>query len=156
MLEGFTRDIRSGSRVGLIGAARRAYLLALAALAGPGVLLGVVLALGRPTMTPLLAAVVLYALAAALATWALRRARQAAFQLDRPIRSAALGAAIQAATAPGVVFLLGCTLAHQPVLLAGFWVTAGLLHWRVWSWLPTWVREPEPLVPSQESRLPST
>jgi hypothetical protein len=153
MLEGFTRDLRSGTRDGLLGAARRAYALAVAALTVPGALLGTLLLLGRASPTPRPAALVLYAVAVALALWALRRAGQLAAQPGLPARQTALTAAIQAATAPGVVFLLGCTLIRQPAELAGFWLTALLLHLRVWTWLPAWVREPEPL--TTQERPPS-
>ncbi|WP_309570395.1 hypothetical protein [Deinococcus sp.] len=153
MLESFTRDLQSGTRAGLLGAARRAYLLAGAALMVPGVLLGALVATSPSPAVPGLAVMVLYVVAVALGVWALRRALQVAGQSGLPARQAALTAAIQAATAPGVVFLLGCTLARQPLILAGFWITAALLHARVWLWLPGWVREPEP---ANGERLPST
>jgi hypothetical protein len=154
MLESLTRDLRSGTRAGLLGAARRAYGLALAALAVPGAVLGALLLADRAGTTPLGAALALYVLAVALAGWALRRSLHLAAQTDLPARQTALTAAIQAATAPGVVFLLGCTLVRQPLLLAGFWLTAALLHARIWTWLPAWVRDPEP--PATNERLPSS
>ena len=43
MLERLTRDLRSGTRDGLIRAARQAYALALGVLAVPGVVLGAIM-----------------------------------------------------------------------------------------------------------------
>ncbi|MFC6750203.1 hypothetical protein [Deinococcus aquaticus] len=48
MLDSLTRDLHSGDRAGLLRACRRAYLLALATLALPGLPLGLLLAAVRP------------------------------------------------------------------------------------------------------------
>lgn len=152
MLDAFSRELRVGTREGLIRAARRAYTLSLAALAVPGVLLGGALLLSAPVHTPWPAVVGLLGLGLGLAGLALYLAHQAARRADLPARQAALTAAIQAATAPGVLLLLGCALLGQLLAVAAFWVLALGTYALVWRQLPGWVREPEP----QEERLPSS
>ncbi|MFC3832259.1 MULTISPECIES: hypothetical protein [Deinococcus] len=152
MLERLTRDLRSGTRDGLIRAARQAYALALGVLAVPGVVLGVILLLSAPPQTPGPAVAGLLLLGVGLAAVALYLAYQAARRADLPARQAALTAAIQAATAPGVLLLLGCALLGQPLAVAAFWALALGTYALVWRQLPGWVRDPEP----QDERLPSS
>lgn len=140
MLAAFVRDMRS-DRAGLIRAARRAYLLGLAALALPGVVLGVALLLTRPVAVPFAAVLALLALALALALLALRLARTAANNAELPARQAALTGAIQAATAPGVPLLLACATLSQWQAAGLFLVLAAAMHAVVWMRLPGWVRE---------------
>ncbi|PNY83034.1 hypothetical protein [Deinococcus koreensis] len=144
MLEAIARDFQAGTREGLICAARRAYGLALLALAVPGVVLGGLLWLSGPASTPWPAVAGLLGLGLVLAAGALYLAHQVARRPDLPARQAALTGSIQAATAPGVLFLLGCTLLAQPLALAAFWALALGLHALVWSRLPGWIRTPEP------------
>lgn len=143
MLDAFAREMKAGTREGLTRAARRAYGLALLALAVPGVLLGLLLLLSEPEGTPWPAVSGLLGLGLALAGVALYLAVQAARRPDLPVRQAALTGSIQAATAPGVLFLLGCTMLAQPLALAAFWVLAVGLHALVWTQLPGWIRVPE-------------
>ncbi|MBB6016074.1 hypothetical protein ACFP9V_14850 [Deinococcus radiopugnans] len=142
MLESLVRDLRS-DRAGLIRAARRAYLLGLAALTLPGLVLGAVLALTRPAPVPFAAVLALLALALVLALVVLRLARRAASTPEVPARQAALTGAIQAATAPGVALLLACATLSQGVSVLLFVVLAAGLHLVVWAQLPGWVREPD-------------
>lgn len=151
MLEALRHDLRAGTRDGLTRAARRAYLLALALLAIPGLVFGTLLLLTRPVPTPPPAFLGLLGLSLGLALLALYFARKAAHRTDWPARQAALTGAIQAATAPGVAFLLGCTALNQPQYLLAFWVLALALHALVWAQLPGWVRAPE-----QSENLSST
>ena len=76
MLDSFVRDMRS-DRVGLVRAARRAYLLGLVALTLPGAVLGVVLLLTRPAPMPFPAVLALLVLALVLALVALVEVRWA-------------------------------------------------------------------------------
>lgn len=150
MLEAFARDFRAGTRDGLIRAARRAYLVALLALTVPGALLGGLLWLSGPALTPWPAVAGLLVLGLVLAAGTLYLAHQAARRPDLPARQAALTGSMQAATAPGVLLLLGCTMLAQPPALAAFWVLALAVHALVWSRLPGWVRTPE----TREEGLP--
>jgi Kef-type K+ transport system membrane component KefB len=146
MLHAFAQDVRSG-RAGLIRAARRAYLLAVLALALPAAVLGGLLLLTRPAPVPLPALLVLGGLALALALGALTLARNAAGRTDQPARQAALTGAIQAATVPGVPLLLACATLSQGEAVLLFLGLAAALHLWVWARLPGWVREPEAPVP---------
>lgn len=142
MLQAFVRDVHAG-RAGLIRAARRAYLLGLVALALPGVVLGGLLVLVRPLSAPLPAVLLLVVLSVALSLVALRMAHTAAKNTELPARQAALTAAIQAATAPGVPLLLACALLSEGLAAGLFVVLAVGMHALVWWQLPGWVREPE-------------
>lgn len=136
------RDMRA-DRAGLVRAARRAYLLGLAALALPGVVLGAALLLTRPAAIPLPAVVALLALALVLGLVVLRLARNAANNPEVKARQAALSGAIQAATAPGVPLLLACATLSQWPAAGLFALLAAVMHAVVWAQLPGWVREPE-------------
>ncbi len=142
MLESFVRDMRS-DRAGLVRAARRAYLLGLAALTLPGAVLGVVLLLARPAPMPFPAVLALLVLALVLALVALRLARTAAGNPEWPARQAALTGAIQAATAPGVPLLLACATLSQGLSVVLFLALAAVMHAVVWTQVPGWVREPD-------------
>lgn len=142
MLEAFVQDVRAG-RPGLIRAARRAYLLAVLALALPAAVMGGLLLLTRPAPVPLPALLTLGGLALALALGALTLARNAARRTDQPARQAALTGAIQAATVPGVPVLFACATLSQGWALLLFLAIAAALHLWVWTRLPGWVREPE-------------
>lgn len=142
MLEAFVRDVRSG-RDGLVRAARRAYLLGLAALALPGVVLGALLLLTRPVPVPVSALLLLLGVALLLSLGALHFARKAAHNTAQPARQSALTGAIQAATAPGVPLLLACATLSQWLSLVLFLALAAVMHFVVWVQVPGWVREPE-------------
>lgn len=142
MFQTFAADVRA-DRAGLLRAARRAYLLGLAALTLPGVVLGAALALTRPASIPFPAVLALLALALGLGLVALRLARTAANNPELPARQAALTGAIQAATAPGVALLLACATLAQGWVAGLFLLLAAALHVVVWARLAGWVREPE-------------
>lgn len=142
MLDSFVRDMRS-DRVGLVRAARRAYLLGLMTLTLPGAVLGVVLLLARPAPMPFPAVLALLVLALVLALVALRLARSAAGNTEVPARQAALTGAIQAATAPGVPLLLAYATLSQGLSVGLFLILAGVMHAIVWTQVPGWVREPD-------------
>ncbi|GGL10486.1 hypothetical protein [Deinococcus radiotolerans] len=141
MLDTLTRDLRAGTRTALLRAARRAYLLALGALAVPAVLIGTVLLLS-PAQPDRAAAVILWAVAVALGLGAFVLARRAAHRADLSAPQAALTGAIQASSAPGVPLLLACAFAGTPLLGLSLLITGALLHLLVWRQLPGWVREP--------------
>lgn len=143
MLNSLLRDVRARSHDGLIRAARRAYLLTLLAVAVPGLPLGLGFLLTHPTPVSLPALLGLLLLAALLSGAALHFARKVANNTDLPAQQTALSGAIQAATAPAVPFLLGCTALAQPLALLLFWALALALHALIWTQLPGWVRQPE-------------
>ncbi|MFT2720009.1 hypothetical protein ACMT4L_08405 [Deinococcus sp. A31D244] len=141
MLDSLTRDLHSGDRAGLLRACRRAYLLALATLALPGLPLGLLLAAVRPLTLGSLGGVLGAALlAAALAGVAAYLARRSAQAPDLIARQAALTGAIQAATAPGVPFLIGCAFLGSGAALLALWGVALLAHALMWWQLPGWLR----------------
>ncbi|ABF46420.1 hypothetical protein Dgeo_2126 [Deinococcus geothermalis DSM 11300] len=140
MLDAFARELRTGTPADLIRAARRAQALAFLVLALPGLPLGVLYWLTQPAPVPPSGIAALGLLAALLAGAALRLARRAARDpLQAPSR-AALGAAMQAAPAPAVPFLLGCVLFGQPAALALLWLVAVLTYLLAWYSVPGWVR----------------
>ncbi|OOV14857.1 hypothetical protein [Deinococcus sp. LM3] len=146
VLDAVTRDLHAGDRAGLLRACRRAYLLALAALVLPGLPLGLLLAAVRPlTLSSLGGVLGAVLLAAALAGVAWYLARRSAQAPDLSARQAALTGAIQAATAPGVPFLIGCAFLGSGAALLALWGVALLAHALVWWQLPGWLRaEPAP------------
>lgn len=146
VLDAVTRDLHAGDRAGLLRACRRAYLLALTALVLPGLPLGLLLAAVNPApLTGLGGALAVTLLAAILAGVTARLARRAAQNPEGPARQAALTGAIQAATAPGVPFLIGCAFLGSGAALLALWGVALLAHALVWWQLPGWLRaEPAP------------
>ena len=145
MLDSLTRDLHSGDRAGLLRACRRAYLLALAALALPGLPLGALLAAVNPApLTGLGGVLAVTLLAVVLAGVTARLARRAAQSPDLTARQAALTGAIQAATAPGVPFLIGCAFLTSGAALLPLWGVALLAHVLVWRQLPGWLRPERP------------
>ncbi|GAA0504164.1 hypothetical protein [Deinococcus depolymerans] len=142
-LDSLTRDLRGGDRAGLLRACRRAYLLALAALAVPGLPLGLLLAALRPLspggLNGVLGAVLLAAVLAGVAAYL---ARRSARDPDLSAPQAALTGAIQAATAPGVPFLIGCAFLGSGAALLPLWGVALVAHALVWWQLPGWLRAP--------------
>ncbi|UBV43077.1 hypothetical protein LAJ19_02300 [Deinococcus taeanensis] len=128
MLEGVARDLRAGDAGSLTRAARRSFTLTFLVLAAPGVPLGGLLALVRPLTLRSpgwLAGVVL--LAGLLAAAALYLARRTARDAGLPEPQRTLAAAMQAATAPAVPFLIGCAFLRSPGVVALLWVVAGAL-----------------------------
>ncbi|GGM07597.1 hypothetical protein [Deinococcus aerophilus] len=142
MLEALIQEMRAG-RAGLIRAARRVYLWALLALALPGAVLGGLLVWTRPVPVPLPALLILGGVALGVSLVALTLARYAARKKDQPAHQAALTAAIQAATVPGVPLLLACATLSQGWAVLSFLILALILHLWVWKQLPDWVRGPE-------------
>ena len=144
MLEPLLKDFRSGTREGLLQAARRAFMLAFAALALPGLPLGALYAvLGRPARLDWLEGAVLLGLAATLGGLTLHLAQRAAREPGQKPPQAALTAAIQAATAPAIPFLLGCAFLTQPLALLAFWAVAYALFTAARSRLAGWVKAPQ-------------
>lgn len=143
MLEPFVRDMRLGTREGLLRAALRMFHLSCAAIALPGLLLGGIYALTQPQPIPLRAVLGLAGIALLLGGLALHLARRAANDVKQPASRAALTAAIQAGTVPAVPWLIGCTFFAQPLALLLLWAVAGLLYATMRAQLPNWVREPE-------------
>lgn len=144
MLEPLLKDVRSGTHEGLLQAARRAFTLAFAALALPGLPLGALYAvLGRPPRLDWPEVAGLLVLAATLGALTLHLAQRAAREPGQKPPQAALTAAIQAATAPAIPFLLGCAFLTQPLALLGFWALGSALFVVARSRLAGWVRAPE-------------
>ncbi|WP_291430406.1 hypothetical protein [Deinococcus sp.] len=144
-LDSLNRDLQAGDRAGLLRACRRAYLLALATLALPGLPLGLLLAALRPlTLSGLGGVLGAALLAAVLAGVAAYLARRSARDPDLSARQAALTGAIQAATAPGVPFLIGCAFLGSGAALLSLWGVALLTHALVWWQLPGWLRPAQP------------
>ncbi|GAA5513866.1 hypothetical protein Dcar01_02614 [Deinococcus carri] len=141
MLDAFARDLRGGTPADLTRAARRAQMVALAVLALPGLPLGGLYLLTRPAPLPLPWVAALGLLAAGLALLALRLARGAARDPQPPPPRRALAAAIQAAPAPAIPFLLGCAFLAQPAAWAVLWGVAVLAGVVAWASVPGWVRE---------------
>ncbi|MFC5848902.1 hypothetical protein [Deinococcus petrolearius] len=136
----FARDLRAGP-AGLERASRRAFHLALLALAAPGLPLGALYLLSGPAPFPAAAAWGLGVLGLGFGLVALRLARQAARDVrGGPPGRAALTAAMQAAGAPAVPFLLGCAALHQPLALGLCWAAAAVLYVLARAHLPAYVR----------------
>ncbi|WP_019588077.1 hypothetical protein [Deinococcus apachensis] len=140
MLEAFARELRSGEPADLTRAARRAQVVAFLALALPGLPLGGLYLLTRPTPLTLPWAAGLAGMAALLALVVLRLARRAAHGGAQPPSHAALTAAMQGGAAPAVPFLLGCAFLNQPAVLVLLWGVAALALVLAWSSVPRWVR----------------
>lgn len=140
MLDAFARELRAGTPADLVRAARRAQALAFLVLALPGLPLGTLYLLTKPAPLPPTGVAALGLLAALLAWIALRLARRAARDPGQSPSRTALGAAMQAAPAPGVPFLLGCALFAQPAALALLWLVAALAYFLAWNSVPGWVR----------------
>lgn len=136
----FARDLRDGP-AGLTRASSRAFHLALLALAAPGLPLGALYLLSGPAPSPAAVAWGLAALGLGFGLVALRLARQAARDVrGGPPGRAALTAAMQAASAPAVPFLLGCAALHQPLAWGLCWAAAGALYVLARAHLPAYVR----------------
>lgn len=135
----FARDLRAGP-AGLARASRRAFHLALLALSVPGLPLGALYLLSGPAPYPA-AAWGFAALGLGLGLLALRLARQAARDMQGgPPGRAALTAAMQAASAPAIPFLLGCAALHQPLAWGLCWAAAAALYGLARMQLPTYAR----------------
>lgn len=141
MLEALARDLHAGDPADLTRAARRAQALAFAALAAPGVPLGLLYLLTRPAPLAPGWVAALAGLGAVLALVPLRLARRAARVLPGPPGRAALTAALQAAAAPAVPFLLGCAVLAQPAAALALWGIAALAFALARAGVPGWVRE---------------
>ncbi|MFB9990732.1 hypothetical protein ACFFLM_01850 [Deinococcus oregonensis] len=150
MLKALAQDLSSGQGADLLRASRRAYALAFAVLAAPGVPLGALYLLTRPTPTPLAGLLGLVGVALLLACTALYLARRAARDPLLPPRRTALSAAMQAGTAPAVPFLIGCATFSQPVVTVGLWVLTAVLYAAAWRLIAGWMR------PASSSPLPSS
>ena len=129
------------SRAPLLAALRRAYLLGLAALAVPGLLIGLPLGLlnrtqaGLPVLLGLSTAALL---CAALAlTLAHRRARPAVPGTPEG-RDLVLGAAIQAASAPAAPLLIALTALSTPLTLLALLALTLLALAAGWASLGLW------------------
>ncbi|MBZ9752626.1 hypothetical protein K7W42_17425 [Deinococcus sp. HMF7604] len=142
MLEQFGQDLKTGSRAGLLRAARRAYLLALLVLAVPSVGVGAAQWLSGQSELPLGAAVVLAGLAAGLGLMAYLLARRAAQNTQWPAPQAALTGAFQLAGVPGVPLLLAGAFAPAWGLALFLLVLAAGGHLLAWASLDRWVRSP--------------
>lgn len=137
----------SPSRAPLLAALRRAYLLGLAALAVPGLLIGLPVGLlSRPHPGPpmllglpvLLGLSIAALLCAALAlTLAHRRAR-AAVRGTPEGRDQVLGAAIQAASAPAVPLLMAFAMLSTPLTLLALLTLTLLALAAGWASLSLW------------------
>lgn len=136
----------SPSRAPLLAALRRAYLLGLAALAVPGLLIGLPVGLlSRPQPGPMLLGLpvllglsVAALLCAALAlTLAHRRAR-AAVRGTPEGRDQVLGAAIQAASAPAVPLLMAFAMLSTPLTLFALLTLTLLALAAGWASLSLW------------------
>ncbi|MFC4426703.1 hypothetical protein ACFOZ9_10790 [Deinococcus navajonensis] len=143
MLQQLTHDLQEGTRPALLRAGRRAYGLAFVALGFPGLPLGLAHLLTGPAPLPFWAPLVLAILGVALAAVALRLAGQAARDSTVSAGRAALTAAIQAAAAPGTMFLLGCGLLADVRGLALLWALTLVTAWTGWRQLAGWVRDPQ-------------
>ncbi|MBB5234571.1 hypothetical protein [Deinococcus budaensis] len=141
MLEALARDLHAGAPADLTRAARRAQALAFAALAAPGVPLGLLYLLTRPAPLAPAWVAALALLGAALALLPLRLSRRAARDPAGPPARAALTAALQAAAAPAVPFLLGCACLAQPAAVLSLWSVAALAFALARAGVPGWVRE---------------
>jgi len=125
MLEALTRDLRAGDAAGHLRAARRAHLIAFLTLAAPGVPLGALLAVLKPLRVDGLATqagVLLLVTLLAGVAWHL--ARRTARDETLPAPQRALAGAMQAATAPGLAFLVGCAFLSTPLFAALLWTLA--------------------------------
>ncbi|ACO46905.1 hypothetical protein DEDE109153_11475 [Deinococcus deserti] len=143
MLQSISRDLQTGTRDGLIRASRRAYTLAFLALAIPGLPLGGLYLLTRPERLPLGAVLGLGGMGIAFAGAALWLAGRVARDPALPSSRAALTAAMQAASAPGITFLLGCALLHDLRGVILLWVLALCAYLVGYGQLAGWVREPQ-------------
>lgn len=131
LIEPLLLDLREGTLAARRRAAGRAYRLAFGVLAAPGVVLGAAYALlGQPALLPVAVVLGLAVLAAGVAGGALWLAGRTARATDLPPVQAQVGAAIQAASAPAVPFLFGCSLLTQPLAaLALFALAAAFFLW---------------------------
>ena len=131
----------SPSRARLLAALRRAYLLGLAALAVPGLLIGLPLGLlsrPPPGLPVLLGLSVAALLCAALAlTLAYRRARVAVPGTPEG-RNLVVGAAIQAASAPAAPLLMALTMLSTPLTLLALLALTLLALAAGWASLSLW------------------
>ncbi|MFC4454562.1 hypothetical protein [Deinococcus sonorensis] len=125
----------------LLAALRRVYLLGLAALLIPGLLIGLPYALlgsaawSGGVLTALgVTALLCAGLALGLAT---RTARQVTPGTPEG-RALSIQAAIQAASAPGVPLLMACTALTQPLALLTLLLLAAVVGVAGWLTLPQW------------------
>lgn len=143
MLERWARDLRQGGRPGLIRASRLALTVSFLAMAVPGLLLGALLTLDHRSVMPVEARFGLLLIGVVLAAVALQLAVRAVRNKTVTAEQATLTGAFQAGSAPGVVFLLGCTMLSYPAFMLLFWAFSGLLFWLVWRQYPGWIRMPK-------------
>lgn len=143
MLQSISSDVQAGTRDALVRAARRAYTLAFLALAVPGLPLGGLYLLTRPGALPLSAVLGLGGMGIGFAAAAFWLAGRAARDPALPPARAALTAAMQAASAPGIAFLLGCALLHDLRGVVLLWALALCAYLLGYGQLAGWVREPQ-------------
>ncbi|MBZ9712596.1 hypothetical protein [Deinococcus multiflagellatus] len=140
MLKAFARDLRVGTPAARQRAARRAYSLGVAQAAVPAVLVGLVQAAQGGAALPLGSRVAVAVLAAGLAAAAYVLARRSARRADVPAAQAALTAAFQSASVPGVPLLMAGAFVPTWGLVLALLVLAALAHGVVWRSLAGWVR----------------
>ncbi|WP_221089589.1 hypothetical protein [Deinococcus aquaedulcis] len=143
MLEAFARDLRAGTPAAQQRAARRAYALGLALTAGPAVLVGLVQLLQGAAALPLGGRVAVVLLAAGLAAAAYLLARRSARRVGVPAPQAALTAAFQGTSVPGVPLLLAGAFVPTWGLVLTLLGLAALGHVLVWRSLAGWVKPVE-------------
>lgn len=142
MVHSISRDLRLGTRDALIRAARRAYTLAFLALAVPGLPLGGLYLLTRPGTLPVSALLGLAGLGMVFGGAVFWLAGRVARDPALPPSRAALTASMQAASAPGIAFLLGCALLHDLRGVSLLWGLALCAYLLGYGQVPGWVREP--------------
>ncbi|PTA68029.1 hypothetical protein [Deinococcus arcticus] len=140
MLEAFARDLRAGTPAARRRAARRAYGLGVALTAGPAALVGLVQALQGRAPLPPGGMVAVALLAAGLAGAAYLLARRSARAPGVPPAQAALTAAFQGASVPGVPLLLAGAFVPTWGLVLALLSVAGLGHVLVWRQLGRWAQ----------------
>ncbi|GGJ79305.1 hypothetical protein [Deinococcus aquiradiocola] len=130
-------------RAALLGALRRAYLLALAALAVPGLLIGVpfgVTSSPAPNSAALLGLGASALVCAALALGLAHRKARPAVPGTPEGRDLSVQAAIQAASAPAVPLLMACTQLRSPLTLLALLALTLLALAVGWASLTLWAR----------------
>ncbi|WP_189006655.1 hypothetical protein [Deinococcus malanensis] len=143
MLQSISRDLHLGTRDAMICASRRAYTLAFLALAVPGLPLGGLYLLTRPNVLPVGALLGLAGLGVVFAGTVFWLAGRVARDPALPPTRAALTAAMQGASAPGIAFLLGCALLHDLRGLLLLWGLALAAYLLGYGQVPGWVRGPQ-------------
>ncbi|GGK23865.1 hypothetical protein GCM10008955_16850 [Deinococcus malanensis] len=143
VLQSISRDLHLGTRDAMICASRRAYTLAFLALAVPGLPLGGLYLLTRPNVLPVGALLGLAGLGVVFAGTVFWLAGRVARDPALPPTRAALTAAMQGASAPGIAFLLGCALLHDLRGLLLLWGLALAAYLLGYGQVPGWVRGPQ-------------